>query len=290
MHPIFGRGPSLQLRLLVAIMMSIALMVADTRLHSFAKFRSYMLSIVSPLQYLANMPRQLMDGISDQVSTREQLKRENGAMEEQLRLLRADMLTMTKLRKENARLRALLDSPVREDGRKMVAEIMSVDSNPFSHQVVIDKGSSRGVFEGQPVINELGVIGQVLHVANNTSRVLLINDATHAIPVRVERNDIRAVAEGTGELDHLQLRHIPRSTDIRAGDRLVTSGLGGRFPEGYPVAVITSFEYQEGRPYADVEARPVVDLDRLRYLLLLWPDVERPSFPEPADDAEPIDD
>jgi rod shape-determining protein MreC len=275
MQSVFGRGPSLQLRLLVALLASVALMVADTRLDSFTKVRSYMLSLASPLQYLANVPVQLMDRVSEQVISRAQLQQQSKILEDQLRLLRSDLLTMGSLRKENARLRALLDSPVRKDGRKMVAEIMSVDSNPFFLQVVIDKGSFDGVYEGQPVLNERGVIGQVLHVASKNSQVILISDASHAIPVRIERNDIRAIAEGSGELDRLQLRHIPRSTDVKVGDRLVTSGLGGRFPEGYPVAIVSRFDYIEGKPYADLEAKPIVNLDRLRYLLLLWPDPEQ---------------
>jgi rod shape-determining protein MreC len=275
MQSVFGRGPSLQLRLLVALLASVALMVADTRLDSFTKVRSYMLSLASPLQYLANVPGQLMDRVSEQVISRAQLQQQSKILEDQLRLLRSDLLTMGSLRKENARLRALLGSPVRKDGRKMVAEIMSVDSNPFFLQVVIDKGSFDGVYEGQPVLNERGVIGQVLHVASKNSQVILISDASHAIPVRIERNDIRAIAEGSGELDRLQLRHIPRSTDVKVGDRLVTSGLGGRFPEGYPVAIVSRFDYIEGKPYADLEAKPIVNLDRLRYLLLLWPDPEQ---------------
>ncbi|MEE1675410.1 rod shape-determining protein MreC [Agarivorans aestuarii] len=271
MKPIFGPGPSLELRLVLAILLSISLIFIDSKLIAFKQVRVYLHSAVSPLQYIANMPGQVMDSMSNQVITREQLKKQNSSLREQLLLNRADQLLMESLAKENTRLRALLGSPVRNDSRKLVAEIMAVDSDPFSHQVVIDKGKLDGVFEGQPVINDIGVIGQVLHVGTTTSRVLLITDASHGIPVRIARNDIRAVATGTGELNRLQLPHIPRSTDIGEGDVLVTSGLGGVFPEGYPVAVVNRFDYQEGKPYADVMATPVVELDRLRYLLLIWP-------------------
>ncbi|WP_432455992.1 MULTISPECIES: rod shape-determining protein MreC [unclassified Agarivorans] len=271
MKPIFGSGPSIELRLLLAIALSLFLIFADSKLLAFQPWRIYLHSLVSPLQYIANMPGQLMDSMSDQLETRQQLKQQNNILKEQLLLNRADQLLLESLAKENARLRALLGSPVRHDSRKLVAEIMAVDSDPFSHQVVIDKGQLDGVFEGQPVINDVGVIGQVLHVGTTTSRVLLITDASHGIPVRIARNDIRAVANGTGELGRLQLPHIPRSTDIVEGDVLVTSGLGGVFPEGYPVALISRFAYQEGKPYADVVATPLVQLDRLRYLLLIWP-------------------
>ena len=171
----------------------------------------------------------------------------------------------------------------------MVAELISVDSDPFSHQILINKGALDGVYNGQPVINDLGVIGQVLHVGSTTSRVLLITDSSHGLPVRVLRNDLRAIANGGGELDRLELRNLPRNTDIQVGDLLVTSGLGGRFPEGYPVATVTRADYVEGKPFAQVEAKPLVPLDRLRYMLLLWTDKrpelhddEQASAPAPA--------
>lgn len=165
----------------------------------------------------------------------------------------------------------------------MVAELLSVDSDPFSHQVLINKGALDGVYNGQPVINDQGVVGQVLHVGSTTSRVLLITDSSHGIPVRVLRNDLRAIASGSGELDKLELRNLPRNTDVQVGDLLVTSGLGGRFPEGYPVATVTRSDYVEGKPFAQIEAKPLVALDRLRYLLLLWTDKK----PEVHDD-EPM--
>ena len=210
--------------------------------------------------------------MSTQVQTRADLIEQTKQQEQQLFTLRARLLKMDQLEHENQRLRELLGSPVHKESRKMVAELLSVDSDPFSHQVLINKGALDGVYNGQAVINDQGVIGQVLHVGSTTSRVLLITDSSHGIPVRVLRNDLRAIASGSGELDKLELRNLPRNTDIQVGDLLVTSGLGGRFPEGYPVATVTRSEYVEGKPFAQIEAKPLVELDRLRYLLLLWTD------------------
>ncbi len=271
MNPIFGRGLSLQLRLFVAVLLSVAGIVADARFHLFSDVRIYMDSMVSPLLYLADSPRQLADGVSEQLQSRSQLLDDNQKLEQQLFLLRSDLLRLNQLTQENERLRGLLGSPVQADSRKMVAEILAVDSDPFIHQVVIDRGERNGVFEGQPVVNDLGVVGQVVSVGKTTSRVLLITDLSHAVPVRVMRNDIRAIASGSGNLDELTLKNIPRSADLQEGDMLVTSGLGGRFPMGYPVAQITKFSYEEGKAFAEVKARPLAALDRLRYLLLLWP-------------------
>ncbi len=272
MKPIFGRGPSLQLRLFLAVIISIAAIVADSRFGVFTHVRVYLSSLVSPLQYIANAPGIMLDTMSTQVQTRAGLIEQTKQQEQQLFTLRSRLLKMDHLEHENQRLRELLGSPVHKESRKMVAELLSVDSDPFSHQVLINKGALDGVYNGQPVINDQGVIGQVLHVGSTTSRVLLVADSSHGIPVRVLRNDLRAIASGSGELDKLELRNLPRNTDVQVGDLLVTSGLGGRFPEGYPVATVTRSDYVEGKPFAQVEAKPLVALDRLRYLLLLWTD------------------
>ncbi|MDF2277079.1 MULTISPECIES: rod shape-determining protein MreC [Aeromonas] len=289
MKPIFGRGPSLQLRLFLAVIISVAAIVADSRFGVFAHARVYLSSLVSPLQYIANAPGTLLDTMSTQVQTRADLIEQTKQQEQQLFTLRSRLLKMDQLEHENQRLRELLGSPVHKESRKMVAELLSVDSDPFSHQVLINKGALDGVYNGQPVINDQGVVGQVLHVGSTTSRVLLITDSSHGIPVRVLRNDLRAIASGSGELDKLELRNLPRNTDVQVGDLLVTSGLGGRFPEGYPVATVTRSDYVEGKPFAQIEAKPLVALDRLRYLLLLWtdkkPEVHDKDALEPAASA-----
>ncbi|WP_107850956.1 rod shape-determining protein MreC [Oceanimonas marisflavi] len=283
MKLIFGRGPSLPIRLTLAVLASLALMVADSRYQSFTDIKLYLNSLVSPLQYMANSPRLLLDSASTQLMSRQALLNQTERMKRELFLLQDDLLRLRHLEQENQRLRELLGSPVRRDARRMVAEIMAVDTDPFSHQVVIDKGSLQGVFEGQPVLNEQGVVGQVISVGKTTSRVLLITDASHGIPVRVARNDIRAIASGSGRLDRLVLDNITRNTDIREGDVLLSSGLAGRFPEGYPVGRVTHVGYEEGQPFADIRVTPFAALDRVRYLLLLWPE---PRITEP--EAEPL--
>ncbi|GAB6263274.1 rod shape-determining protein MreC [Photobacterium sp. CCB-ST2H9] len=271
MKPIFGRGPSLQWRLFLALLLSVGLMFADRRLDAFAQVRYVLNSAVAPLQYAANLPREILDGLSSQLSSHQRLLAENKALKRDLLVLQSDVLLLDQLQQENQRLRELLGSPFVRDERKMVAEVMAVDSDPYSHQVMIDKGHVDGVYEGQPVINDKGIVGQVSYVGAHNSRVLLLIDPTHAIPVQVVRNDIRVIASGSGEQDQIQLEHVPSSTDIKVGDLLVTSGLGGRYPEGYPVARVTEFSFDNKRPFAQIKAMPTVQFDRLRYLLLVWP-------------------
>ncbi|MGL4931035.1 MAG: rod shape-determining protein MreC [Plesiomonas sp.] len=285
MKPIFGRGPSLQLRLFLAIIASISLLIMDSRVITFSSVRSSLDTLVSPLHYLANSPRQLLDTLSERLETKERLILENRALHQELQRKNSDLLMLSQFKHENKRLRELLGSPLRSDERKMVTQVLTADTDPYSHQVVIDKGSDQGVYIGQPVISDKGVVGQVISVGKISSRVLLISDATHAIPVQVLRNDIRVIASGTGRRDELQLEHIPSSTDIRAGDMLVTSGLGGRFPEGYPVGIIKSFEVDSQNAFAVVIATPTAQLERLRYLLLLWPNKSETTPPPTADDV-----
>ncbi|PVZ79496.1 rod shape-determining protein MreC [Serratia sp. S1B] len=288
MKPIFSRGPSLQLRLFLAVIVAIVLIVADSRLGTFGKIRNYMDTAVSPFYFLANGPRKLLDSVSETLASRQQLELENRALRQELLLKNSDTLLLGQFKQENARLRELLGSPLRQDEQKMVAQVMSAGSDPYSDQVVIDKGSDHGVYVGQPVISDKGVVGQVVAVAKMTSRVLLICDASHALPIQVLRNDIRVIAAGSGCTDDLQLEHLPSNTDIRVGDVLVTSGLGGRFPEGYPVAVVSSVKVDNERAYTVIQARPTAGLQRLRYLLLLWGADRNGVMPLAPDDVHRV--
>ena len=288
MKPIFSRGPSLQLRLFLAVIAAITLIVADSRLGTFAKIRNYMDTAVSPFYFLANGPRKVLDSVSETLATHQQLELENRALRQELLLKNSDILLLGQFKQENARLRELLGSPLRQDEHKMVTQVMSTGSDPYSDQVVIDKGSDNGVYEGQPVISDKGVVGQVVAVAKMTSRVLLICDASHALPIQVLRNDIRVIAAGSGCTDDLQLEHLPGNTDIRVGDVLVTSGLGGRFPEGYPVAVVSSVKVDNQRAYTVIQARPTAGLQRLRYLLLLWGADRNGTLPLPPEEVHRV--
>ncbi len=272
MNPIFKHGPSPGHRLLLVLLCSVSLIFFDHKMNSFDHVRGFLQSMVSPLQYLATTPKQMMSWAVENVTTRRQLIAENTAYKISELQFHQQLLALEIVKKENDRLRSLLASPLRGEVKKMVAEILSVDSDPYSHQVVINKGSDDGVYEGQPVLHDEGIVGQVLHVGVNSSRVLLIVDVTHAVPVRVSRNGVRLVASGTGKIDRLTHNFVQHSTDIQTGDLLVTSGLGEKFPEGYPVARVTAVIQNDANAFAVVQSEPVAKIDRLRYLLLLWPE------------------
>ncbi|WP_299569151.1 rod shape-determining protein MreC [uncultured Shewanella sp.] len=269
MKPIFVRGISQQFRLTLAIFLSVVLLIANDRLDPI---RQSISSVLSPLQYLANVPGLLLDWSADSIATRNMLALQNKELLRQQLLMSERLQRFEHLRQENERLRALLGSPVHMDARKVVAEVMEVASDPFRHYVVLNHGARTGVFVGQSVVDAQGVVGQVVEVSELTSRVLLVTDPTHGIPVRITRNDVRAMAQGTGDIDEIELRHVAKSTDIVVGDLLVTSGLGQRFPEGYPVARVMKISRDAGQAYSVISAQPLAALDRIRYVLLIWPD------------------
>ncbi|WP_440876236.1 rod shape-determining protein MreC [Thalassotalea sp. PLHSN55] len=278
MNPIFKHGPSAQHRLVLVLFCSALLIFFDHKLASFDTVRGYLQSFVSPLQYLATTPKQMVTWAAENLATREQLIEENQNYQRQALAFDQQLMELNILKQENDRLRSLLASPLRADIKKMVAEIVSVNSDPYTHQIVINRGASDGAYEGQPVIDDQGIVGQILHVGTNTSRVILMTDVTHAVPVRINRNGVRLVATGTGRIDRLTLNHVPHSTDIVSGDLLVTSGLGGKYPEGYPVATVISVTKNESNAFAKVLSVPVAQIDRIRYLLLLWPEKDDSLF------------
>jgi len=288
MKPIFSRGPSLQLRLFLAVVVAVAVIIADSRLGTFVQIRTYMDTAVSPFYFLANGPRKMLDNVSETLASRQQLELENHTLRQELLLRNSEQLLLGQFRQENARLRELLGSPLRQDEHKMVTQVISTSTDPYSDQVVIDKGLDNGVYVGQPVISDKGVVGQVVAASKMTSRVLLICDASHALPIQVLRNDIRVIVAGNGCTEDLQLEHLPGNTDIRVGDVLVTSGLGGRFPEGYPVAVVSMVKVDTQRAYTVIQARPTAQLQRLRYLLLLWGADPRGEVPLPPSEVHRV--
>jgi rod shape-determining protein MreC len=182
------------------------------------------------------------------------------------------MQKLAALTEQNVRLRELLNSSALVNEKVEVAELIGMDPNPFTHRIIINKGERDGVVLGQPVLDARGLMGQVVELMPYTSRVLLLTDTTHSIPVQVNRNGLRAIASGTGNPERLELRHVADTADIKEGDLLVSSGLGQRFPAGYPVATVKEVIHDSGQPFAIVRAVPTAAFNRSRYLLLVFSD------------------
>ena len=235
-----------------------------------AATRAALAAVVYPFYWIADIPARVSNWGTESLVSRSTLIEENDRLRGESILLEAQVLQMAALRAENVRLRALLNSSALLQDDVLVAELVGISPDPSRQLVVLNKGSSDGVFAGQPLIDSQGLMGQVVEVTGSSARVLLITDSTHAIPVQVNRNGVRAIAEGVGRLDRLELRHVAATEDIEVGDLLVSSGLGGRFPVGYPVAEVTDVVRDPGQTFARVLARPSAALNRSRHVLLVF--------------------
>lgn len=232
--------------------------------------RERLSSVVAPLYWVVDAPRSALAWGQETFRTRASLQQENDELKAELLIHQRRLQRMAALAAENVRLRHLLNSAETVADRVLVAELVGVSPDPLTHRIIINKGRDHGVYVGQPVLDAHGLMGQVVEIGAFSSQVLLITDATHALPVQVNRNGVRAVAEGTGDLYRLRLRHVANTVDIREGDLLVSSGLGQRFPVGYPVATVTSVVHDPGEPFARVEALPEAQMNRSRHVLLVF--------------------
>ncbi|CAD5375607.1 Cell shape-determining protein MreC [Pseudomonas sp. OF001] len=265
------------MRLLVLTVLSVALMVVDARFDALKPLRSQLGQVLTPLYWLAERPVRLWESVGQRFSSRDELIAENEKLKAEALLLQRRLQKLATLTEQNVRLRELLNSAALVDEQVLVGELIGIDPNPFTHRILIDKGEKDGVTLGQPVLDALGLMGQVVEVMPYTARVLLLTDTTHSIPVQVNRNGLRAIAVGTGNPEQLELRHVADTADIKEGDLLVSSGLGQRFPAGYPVATVKEVIHDSGQPFAVVRAVPTARLNRSRYLLLVFSDQRTPE-------------
>lgn len=245
-------------------------MVMDHKFHQTEALRSALSVLAYPLQALADLPANASKWLSETTRGREELQANNRRLHKENLKLRAKLQLYDALHAENERLRDLLGSSYKIGNRILVAELASMDLDPFRQQVIIRKGSNSGVYEGQAALDAHAVMGQVIHVTPLNATVLLITDPQHSLPVQVLRNGLRTIATGAGKINQLELPYLPNNADIREGDLLVTSGMGKKFPAGYPVAKVSKVVREPGKAFATVVAEPQARLDRTQEVLLVW--------------------
>jgi len=270
MQSLFIRGPSVTFRMVVLVVASIALMTVDHRWHSLEFVRGALSSVIYPLQYTIDLPIRLFYWTDERLSSQQILLEKNREFEVRHLENRVQLQKLDIIEKENDRLRKLLGATPKTTERLLISEIINVDLDPYKQLILLNKGSNSDVYQGQPIIDALGVMGQVIHVGPMSSTAMLITDASHAIPVQINRTGLRAIAYGSGKIDQLNLRYLTHNVDIKVGDLLVTSGLGETFPANFPVAIISKVERPAGEPFAHIEARPHAQLDKSREVLLVW--------------------
>ena len=280
-----GRTTGLLLRCILYSLLALGLIIFDKRYDHLGEIRRFLSVIAYPVQVAVASPFEGWDWFRESVSSRGTLRADKAKLEAELRLADFRLQRYEALEAETQRLRTLRENTAEVANRFIVGNIMDLDIDAFRERVLVDKGARHGVFVGQAVLDAGGVFGQVARVEELTSEVILVSDATHAIPVQINRNGLRTIAMGTGDMSRLKLPYLSTSADVVAGDLLVTSGLGGGFPAGYPVGTIAEVKRDPAQALADVEVRPAAALDRSRELTFVWlkaPAVAPAQAPAPA--------
>jgi rod shape-determining protein MreC len=273
--------------LLVAIILSVVMLVTEQRGHQLDLLRTSLSFVTDPIKYFVNLPSLLVENATHSVSSYAYLKQENQRLHDEQLINQTRLLKFEALEKENIRLRAILENSYKLGEQVLIAELLAVNMTPYEQKMVINKGTRFDVYPQQPVLDANGVVGQVFRALPLSSEIILITDPNHAIPVQVSRNGLLTIAVGSGQVNRLILPYLPSNADIRPGDLLITSGLGGTFPPGYPVAIVDDFSAQPNKAFATITATPKAQLDRNRELMLVWsksapvPLVSKPSTSEP---------
>ena len=278
-RPIYGRGPSPGLRFTVYALLSLVLMYLDQRARWSERLRYGLQSAAYPVQVAVNSPAAAWHWLTGSLATRNTLRSQNLQLHSELQALQLELLRQRALEQENAQLRELHRTLPPLVKKWLVAEVIGVDSGTLRQRLIINKGLHDGVHVNQPVVDGAGVLGQVAHVGPWSSEVILITDPEHALPVQITRTGLRTIAVGSGNADELLLSYLAANSDVKSGDELVSSGLGGVFPAGYPVGHITGVRREANQLLAQVRAAPQAGIDRAREVMLIEFDPANPAAP-----------
>lgn len=286
--PLFGEGASSTLRLVVYLVAAVALMIADRRGDWLEHLRANASLVTEPVYRLAALPSEMARDARVALADRRALTEQNAELSRQLLLAQTRLRRVEAVQEQNQRLQELLSVQKTLGLSVQLAKVIDVDFGPYKrHTILLDLGSDNGIKAGQPVIDARGLVGQIVEVRPRSCTVLLISDKSHAVPVRIERTGLRTIARGTGALDTLELPNIPTSADVKPGDKLVTSGLGGRFPADFPVGVIRSVGNDATGMFAAAKATPDAALDRSAEVLVLHELANPVGPPAPAEEIGP---
>ena len=266
------RIPALNTKLIIFVVLSFILLINDQRNNYLSILRNSIAIAIYPLQSAVEIPSRLTDWFDLRIKSKEILIQENQNLLSQQKINSSVLQRYESLEQENERLKQILNAASNLDNKVEITRIISVNVNPYRHTIVIDKGERDGVYEGQVLLDADGVIGQILHTNFLTSEAILISDSDHALPVEINRNGLRTIVLGNGSYTKLDVPYIPNNADIEIGDLLVTSGLGGKFPSGYPVAKVDFIESDLSEQFYKVSAKPIAYLNQVREVMLLKPE------------------
>ncbi|HYD97498.1 MAG TPA: rod shape-determining protein MreC [Noviherbaspirillum sp.] len=281
--PLFKQGASARAKVVFFSLIALILLVADSRLRSLGAIRQVVGTVLYPLQVVALLPRDAAYMVGDYFSSLSAMQKENRGLKEQQIANGHTLQQVQQLSAENAHLRKLLSANERLAVKSVMTEILYDARDAFTRKIIVDRGTSHGVAQGQPVIDDVGVVGQVTRVFPFTAEVTLLTDKDQAIPVQVVRSGLRSIAYGQGHSGALDLRFMPANADIENGDMLVTSGIDGVYPAGLSVAKVTQVDRKSSDAFARIVCQPLAGIDRNRQLLILLTEMNFPPRPAPED-------
>ena len=266
----FRHGPSLLVRLVFFIQLSLALMVVDTHFKYLYEVRQTIAVVLYPIQNLAHLPTAISN-LANDFFIAQDLADENARFKQQHLIDSGKLQQLSALTIENEHLRKLLEATQKNKSKAILAEIRSVPRDPFNLTIILDKGSQNGAQNGQVIVDNLGVIGQITHTYPWSSEAALITDKNHSVPVQILRNGLRSVASGTGKYKTLELNYMANNVDIQEGDQIVTSGIGDVYPSGLPVALVSKVKRDISSAFAYIICTTIAGVDRNKQVLILSP-------------------
>ncbi|EMA4436257.1 rod shape-determining protein MreC [Acinetobacter baumannii] len=270
---IFSRQPPSFRSFIIAVITCLVVLFFDWRMpYVIQPARDVLYAAYNPIYALASYPVLSREWLNQQTKSETQLRRENTAMQAELLQAQVRLQKLSELSAENTRLRGLLDTPLIIDGRMEIAEVIGTDADPLRHIIIINRGAMDHLKVGQTVLDDKGIMGQIINVYPHSSRVMLLSDKEHSLSVRLERTSMRAIVSGTGDLGRLKMEYVPTSANIQVGDKVLSSGLGEHFPAGYAVGTVAKIRRHNSGEFAEIDVTPAAQLATGHHVVVLFSD------------------
>lgn len=270
---LFSRQPPSFRSFIIALITCLVVLFFDWRMpHVVQPARDVLYAAYNPIYAVASYPVLSREWLNQQTKSEAQLRRENTAMRAELLQAQVRLQKIAELSAENTRLRGLLDTPLILDGRMEIAEVIGTDADPLRHIIVINRGSNNKLKVGQTVLDDMGIMGQIIDVYPHSSRVMLLSDKEHSLSVRLEHTGMRAIVSGTGDLGRLKMEYVPTSANIKVGEKVYSSGLGQHFPAGYLVGTVSSVKRHNSGEFAQIDVTPAAQLAGGHHVVVLFSD------------------
>ncbi|HEE6146965.1 TPA: rod shape-determining protein MreC [Acinetobacter baumannii] len=270
---IFSRQPPSFRSFIIAVITCLVVLFFDWRMpYVIQPARDVLYAAYNPIYALASYPVLSREWLNQQTKSETQLRRENTAMQAELLQAQVRLQKLSELSAENTRLRGLLDTPLIIDGRMEIAEVIGTDADPLRHIIIINRGAMDHLKVGQTVLDDKGIMGQIINVYPHSSRVMLLSDKEHSLSVRLERTGMRAIVSGTGDFGRLKMEYVPTSANIQVGDKVLSSGLGEHFPAGYAVGTVAKIRRHNSGEFAEIDVTPAAQLATGHHVVVLFSD------------------